>query len=77
MFSFLHGAGIDVKVGDEINIHQLIISNVLTGKNVLVKLNKSTYTDKAGNVKECNKVQYIKRTEQVVDYAINDDDIPF
>ena len=81
MHSLLEGCGIDVKIGDEINVEQLIVSNVLSNKNVRVRLEKTSYVNKDGVEKECNKVKYLLQDENKVDAIasapLNDDDIPF
>ena len=80
MHSLLEGVGIDVKVGDEINVEQLIISNVLINKQVKIKLEKSNYENKDGVDVECNRVKYLLkagRQESVIEDVLNNDDIPF
>lgn len=92
LYSLLQACNIDVKVGDEINVEQLIHSNVLLNKNVYVKLKKSNYVNKDGILKECNNISYLKRFENstvvnmndsehinknVVENTLNDEDIPF
>lgn len=80
MHSLLEGVGIDVKVGDEINVEQLIISNVLINKQVKIKLEKSNYINKDGVDVECNRVKYLlkaDRQENVIEDVLNNDDIPF
>ena len=63
MFGFLQACKIDVKDGDAINIEQLIASNVLLNKNVVVKLKKSSYINKDNEVRECNNISYMKAQE--------------
>lgn len=78
LHSLLQGVNVDVKAGDNINVEQLMTSNVLQNKNVKVKLQKSSYINKDGETKECNKVMYLIKAEQkVVEQQLNDDDIPF
>ena len=78
LHSLLQGVGVDVKPGDNINVEQLITSNVLQNKNVKVKLQKSSYINKNNEIKECNKVMYLIKAEQKpVEQKLNDDDIPF
>ena len=80
MHSLLEGVGIDVKVGDEINVEQLIISNVLVNKQVKIKLEKTNYVNKDGVDVECNRIKYLlkaDRQENVIEDVLNNDDIPF
>ena len=69
---------VDVKPGDNVNINQLVTSNVLYYKNVRVKLKKSTYLNVNGEVKECNSVSYVLKAEKVVvENTFDSEDIPF
>lgn len=77
MHSLLKGVGVDVKVGDNINIEQLVVSNVIQGKNVRVKLNKDTYINNKGETKECNRIMYLLQSEQSSVEEMDVDDIPF
>lgn len=84
MHSLLTGCGVDVRVGDEINVEQLIVSNVLMNKLVKAKLIKSSYVNKEGKEVECNRVRYLvkadKQQQEDVSHVmreISDDDIPF
>lgn len=87
LFSFLQACNIDVKVGDAVNIEQLIASNILINKNVVVKLKKTSYINKNNEVVECNNISYIKASEvkqqsafinnNVVEHILDSEDIPF
>ena len=81
LFGLLQAVGVDVKAGDEINVEQIICSNVMTNKNVLVVLKKTSYKNKDGEIVECNRIAYLKKCNNVNNnnnsIEINDDDIPF
>lgn len=78
LHTLLMSCDVDVKPGDNVNINQLVTSNVLYYKNVRVKLKKSTYLNANGEVKECNTVSYVLKAEKVVvENTFDSEDIPF
>lgn len=85
LHTLLQSVGVDVKPGDEINVQQLVTSNVLINKELQVKLKKTNYINANGETKECNAVSYTKakvkhnfiNTTTVVENVIDDEDIPF
>lgn len=79
LHSLLTACGVDVKAGDNINIQQLVTSNVMSYKLVKAKLKKTNYINANNEVKECNAVSYITThpNQNIISDIITSDDIPF